>query len=60
MSNAQFGFRKCLSTQDALIDLITEIEDKVDKGDKCLVAVFLDLMKAFDTVSVHVYPCAQA
>lgn len=53
LSNSQFGFRKGRSTQDAVLELTSEIINKVDKGDKCL-AVFLDLKKAFDTVSVPI------
>lgn len=51
LSNSQFGFRQKLSTEDAILTLTSEIVQHVDKGDKCL-AVFLDLKKAFDTVSV--------
>lgn len=51
LSPAQYGFRKGISTQKAVKDLSKLIVDNVDKGSKCL-TVFLDLKKAFDTVSV--------
>ena len=53
LSNRQYGFRKGKSTQDAIKDLTKYIVDKADKGEKCL-SVFLDLKKAFDTVSVSI------
>lgn len=53
LSKSQYGFRKGMSTQDAIIDLTSDIIDKVDRGSKCL-AVFLDLRKAFDTVSIQI------
>jgi retron-type reverse transcriptase len=46
----QFGFRKNRKTEDALIFLISIINAAIDKGFN-VVAVFLDLMKAFDTVN---------
>lgn len=50
LSERQFGFRKGMSTHDA-IDLVTsEIYANLDGGKKSL-SVFLDLAKAFDTVS---------
>lgn len=51
LSDQQFGFRKSKSTEDAILELTTLIADRTDKGKKCL-AVFLDLKKAFDTVSL--------
>lgn len=53
ISNSQYGFRKSLSTQDAILDLTTALVSEVDSGKKCL-TVFLDLKKAFDTVSVPI------
>lgn len=53
LANSQYGFRKGRSTQDACIDLTTFITKEMDRGKKCLV-VFLDLKKAFDTVSVTI------
>ena len=50
LSSSQFGFREGLSTQDAITNLVDEIYMSLDKGEKCL-AVFIDLKKAFDTVS---------
>lgn len=53
LSNTQYGFRKGLSTQDAVTALTNDIIDNVDRGIKC-VTIFLDLKKAFDTVSVPI------
>jgi hypothetical protein len=53
LSKSQYGFRKGMSTQDAIIDLTSDIVDKVDRRSRCL-AVFLDLKKAFDTVSTQI------
>lgn len=50
LSPMQFGFKAGKSTQDAIIELTSYIYDKLDKGKPCL-TVFLDLAKAFDTVS---------
>lgn len=50
LSENQFGFRKGLSTEDAIAKLTSIIIDSVDHAKKCLV-IFLDLKKAFDTVS---------
>lgn len=49
LSKNQFGFRKKLSTEHAIINLIENIISNMNGGMKCL-AVFLDLAKAFDTV----------
>ena len=46
----QFGFRSARGTQDAIAAVTEKIVKALDDGDKC-VTVFLDLAKAFDTVS---------
>lgn len=50
LSPKQFGFRKGKSTQDAISCLTSEIYKAMDEGKPSL-CVFLDLSKAFDTVS---------
>lgn len=50
ISNKQFGFRKGIGTQDALVNLVSDIYDNMDRS-KTSAALFLDLTKAFDTVS---------
>lgn len=50
ITDRQFGFKKNISTEHAVLDLIKEIVLNLDKSKKCM-AVFLDLAKAFDTVS---------
>lgn len=51
LSCNQYGFREKRSTSDAIERLVSHISDKLDKKQKCL-GVFLDMAKAFDTVSV--------
>lgn len=51
LSQQQFGFRKNRSTSDAVSELTNHVAEVLDSGDKCL-AIFLDIAKAFDTVSV--------
>ena len=46
----QFGFRHRHSTQQAIITLINTITSSIDSGD-LMIGVFLDLKKAFDTVT---------
>lgn len=50
MSENQFGFTEGLSTNDAMCCLIKEATNIINKNKTCMV-VFLDLAKAFDTVS---------
>ncbi|KAG6448993.1 hypothetical protein O3G_MSEX005813 [Manduca sexta] len=52
-SDSQFGFRKFKSTEDAAHKLVNSIASRLDQGLKCY-GVFLDLAKAFDTVSVPI------
>lgn len=53
ISDSQFGFRHGRSTEDAVAALSSHIVDQLDRKHKCL-AVFIDLKKAFDTVSVPI------
>ena len=46
----QFGFRKGMSTEQAVTLFLDEIRSNVDKG-KLTGACFIDLSKAFDTIS---------
>lgn len=50
LSDKQYGFKEGVSTQDAIIDLTTNIYLALDGGNPCL-CTFIDLSKAFDTVS---------
>ena len=45
----QFGFQKGKSTFMAMVMLTDTIADALDRGD-CVIGVFLDISKAFDTV----------
>lgn len=53
LSSNQYGFRKGISTEDAVVSLTSHISEQLDKGNKCL-SIFIDLKKAFDTVSVPI------
>lgn len=44
ISSTQFGFRKGMSTEDAVTALTSLLIEHLDSGSKCL-AVFLDLKK---------------
>ena len=45
----QFGFRQGHSTAMALVTIVDRISEALDKG-KCVIGIFLDFSKAFDTV----------
>lgn len=51
IADNQYGFRSRVSTEDAVLDLTQSIARTLDSKRKCL-GMFLDLSKAFDTVSV--------
>lgn len=53
LADAQYGFRTGRSTDDAIHEFTDFVVKKLDRNYKCL-TIFLDLAKAFDTVSV---PC---
>lgn len=53
LSNAQYGFRSGKSTEGAVTGLVDLIVEKVDKKKK-VIGIFLDLAKAFDTVSIPI------
>lgn len=50
LSINQFGFRENMGTSDAALKVINTVVEALDAGNKAM-AVFLDLSKAFDTVS---------
>lgn len=50
ISNKQFGFQKNKSTQDAICYLTNNIYQSMDNKMPCI-GIFIDLAKAFDTVS---------
>lgn len=53
LSSNQYGFRNGKNTELAIYDLVSSINESLDRSEKCL-AVFLDLAKAFDTVSHNI------
>lgn len=52
-SSNQYGFREGISTTDAVDDLVIHTAKKLDMRNRCL-GIFLDLAKAFDTVSIPI------
>lgn len=50
ISDRQYGFRPKSNTLTATIDLVTKIKQNIDSK-KIVVGIFIDLKKAFDTVS---------
>lgn len=50
LTDRQYGFRKQLCTEDAVIDLIKYVVNSLENNKKCL-GIFIDLAKAFDSVS---------
>lgn len=50
LSDSQYGFRRKRSTEDAVTALTSLIVKQIDTNKKCL-TVFLDIKKAFDTIS---------
>lgn len=49
----QFGFRKGVGTEDALIELTSHLYDQLDKHKK-LIAGFLDIRKAYDSIDHNI------
>jgi len=49
----QFGFRKKLSTNSAILQLVDKLNKALDEN-KVTIGVFLDLSKAFDTIDHHI------
>lgn len=50
LSKYQFGFQDKISTEDAIYEVTKTLYDSIEKNKK-QIAIFLDLAKAFDTVS---------
>ena len=46
----RYGFRKCHSTNHAIITLVEKVAKALDNG-KIIVGVYLDIRKAFDAIS---------
>ena len=52
LSTNQYGFREGISTQDAILHVTSLMYSALDRGEPSL-CIFIDLSKAFDTVSHH-------
>ena len=50
LTDSQFGFRRNLSTTDAVLEVVDNCVNAIDRNEY-VIAVFLDLAKAFDTVN---------
>lgn len=49
LTDKQYGFRKKIGTEDALLDLTSHLYTNIDQGKK-VIAVFLDISKAYDSI----------
>ena len=49
LSNNQFGFRKKLSPQSAILSMLNQTINSIERGNY-VIGIFLDLKKAFDTI----------
>lgn len=49
LSASQYGFRKKLSPQSAILSMLNQIINSIDNGEY-VIGIFLDLKKAFDTI----------
>ena len=54
LSSAQFGFRKGISTEDAILDFLDDTYNSINKSEY-LAAECLDLSKAVDTVNHYLH-----
>ena len=50
INHLQFGFRKCHSTDHAVLSLTQNVHDILDRGE-IPASIFLDIKKAFDAIS---------
>ena len=53
ISNSQYGFRKNISTDLAILELQNRVIENLSNGKTCI-GVFLDLSKAFDTLDHNI------
>ena len=53
LSECQYGFRNSRSTYMALMDLVENICESIDKK-KYVMGIFIDLKKAFDTIDHNI------
>uniref|UniRef100_A0A146LRR3 Putative RNA-directed DNA polymerase from transposon BS n=1 Tax=Lygus hesperus TaxID=30085 RepID=A0A146LRR3_LYGHE len=49
LATSQYGFRKNLSTQDAVADVATKLSNGINESNK-MIGIFIDLTKAFDSI----------
>ena len=55
LSSTQFGFRKGISTEGAILEFLDDAYNSINKSEY-LAAVCFDLSKAFDTVNHNILP----
>ena len=51
LSNHQFRFRKKYSTSHAINSLVNQFHDSVEKNEFMMMGLFIDISRAFDTIS---------
>ena len=54
LNSSQFGFRKNFSTELAIIQLLDKTIDSLSRKEH-IIAIFMDLSKAFDTIDHIVF-----
>ena len=53
LSSSQYGFRKQQSTEHGVLEVVDRVASGLEKGNT-LIAIFLDLSKAFDTLNYDI------
>ena len=53
LSDNQYGFRSNRPTSLALLELVEKITKSIDDG-KYTIGIFIDIMKAFDTIDHNI------
>ena len=54
INQLQFGFRKCHSTDNAVLLLTQYVHDILDRGE-IPASIFLDIEKVFDSISCDIF-----
>ena len=59
LSKTQFGFRKKMGTETALLNYIDHIQNELNNN-KYTISVFMDLSKAFDVIDHKIFMGSEA